>query len=107
VDDEDAERSRQASQLFAAIDSPIVDVKFGGQASAGDGLTQAVQECVQSLLVIELGMGNEAAGVVQHGKQKGLHAPAARTLDIGAKQQVGLPHLVAELSFELFASGRG
>ena len=37
--------------------------------------------------------------------QKGLHLAAARPLDIGAKQHVGLPDLIAELGFELLVRG--
>jgi len=59
------------------------------------------------LVVIELSVRNQTAGIVQHGKQKGLHSPAAGTRDIRTKQHVGLPDLIAELGFKLFASGRG
>jgi hypothetical protein len=51
-------------------------------------------------------MRDEAAGVIQGGVQKGLYLAAARALDVGPEQHVGLPDLIAGLGFELLVRGR-
>jgi len=51
-------------------------------------------------------MRDEAAGIIQGGVQEGLHLAAAWALDVGPEQHVGLPDLIAGLSFELLVRGR-
>jgi hypothetical protein len=45
---------------------------LNGDAAGSDGLAQAVQKGVESLVGIELGMRDETAGVVQRGLQEDL-----------------------------------
>src|SRR5207237_2608459 len=77
----------------------------GGQAPRGHGLLPAVQQRLQPLVGIELGVGDEAAGVVQDGAKEGLPFRAAGTLEVGAIEQVRLPDLITELRFELLVPG--
>jgi hypothetical protein len=106
VHDRSAERGSDAGQLLGAIDLGVIDVEPHGHAARGDGLAQTIEAGIESLTRIELGVRNEAAGVIQSGMQKGLHLAAAGPLDVGAEQHVGLPDLVAELGFELLVHGR-
>ena len=105
VHDQSAERGGDAGQLLRAIDLGVVDVEPHGHAAGGDGLAQTIEAGIESLAGIELGMRDEAAGVIQGGVQKGLHLAAAGALDVGAEQHVGLPDLIAGLGFELLVRG--
>ena len=105
VHDEDADGSGDARQLRRAIDLGVVHVEPGGHAASGDGLAQAVQKRIQSLVGIELGVRDEAAGIVERGLEEDLHLAAARALDPGAEQHVGLPDLIGVLGFELLVRG--
>ena len=68
-------------------------------------MAQAVQKGVQSLIGIELGVRDEAAGVVESGLEEDLLLASARACDPGAEQHVGLPDLIGKLSFVLFVRG--
>ena len=81
------------------------DIEAQGETAGGDGLTKTVQEGVQPLVGIELGVGDEAAGIIQGGVQEGLPLAAAGALDIGAVEHVGLPDLVGMFSFEFLVPG--
>ena len=72
--DEDADGSGDAGQLRRAVDLGVVHVEADGDAAGGDGLAQAVEKGIQSLVGIELGVRDEAAGVVERGLQEDLHA---------------------------------
>ena len=50
---------------------------------------------------IELGVRDEAAGIIQSRMQVGLHLAAAGALGVGAEEHVGLPDLVAVFDLEL------
>ena len=99
--DEDAHRGGDARQLLAAINLGVVQVEAHRQAAGGDGLAQAIQKGIQSLVGIELRMRNESAGIIQGGVQEGLHLAAAGALDVRPTEHVGLPDLVAQFGFEL------
>ena len=103
--DEDADGSGDAGQLRGAVDLGVVHVEAGGDAAGGDGLAQAVQKGVQSLVGIELGVRDEAAGVVERGLEEDLLLAAARPCDPGAEEHVGLPDLIGKLGFVLFVRG--
>ena len=68
-------------------------------------MAQAVEKGVQSLVGIELGMRDEAAGIVERGLQEDLLLAAAGARDPGAKEHIGLPDLVGKLGFVLFVRG--
>jgi hypothetical protein len=70
-----------------------------------NGLAQAIQKSVQPLVGIELGVWDEAAGVVQRGLEKNLLLASAGPFDPGAEEHVGLPDLIGELSLVLFVRG--
>ncbi len=106
VHDQSAERGGNAGQLLGAINLGIVDVEPGGHTTGRDGLAQTIERGIESLAGIELGMRDEAAGVIQGGVQEGLHLAAAGALDVGTEQHVGLPDLIAGLGFELLVGGR-
>ena len=66
-------------------------------------MTQTIQAGIQALAVVELGVRDEPAGVIQDGMQHGLHLAAARAPHIRTIEHVRLPDLVAVLGFELLA----
>ena len=103
--DEDADGSGDAGQLRGAVDLGVVHVEASGEAAGGDGLAQAVEKSVQSLIEIELGVRDEAAGVVECGLQEDLLLAAAGACDPGAEEHVGLPDLIGKLCFVLFVGG--
>ena len=94
-----------AGQLRRAVDLGIVHVEASRDAAGGDGLAQAVQKSVESLVGIELGMRNEAAGIVECGLEEDLLLAAARPSDPGAEEHVALPDLIGKLRFVLFMRG--
>jgi hypothetical protein len=94
-------------QLLTAIDLGIVHIQAGGHAACGHGLAQAIEERIQSLVRVKLGMRNQAAGVVQNGVQEDLHASPTGALNVRAEQHIGLPDLVATFRFELLVRWRG
>ena len=102
--DQHADRCRNPRQLHATKNFGVIDVETNGYATRRDRLSQAIEESIQSLLGIKLGMRDQPAGSVQDGIQEGLHPSAAGALDVGPEQQVGLPDLVTKLRFELLAS---
>jgi len=65
-------------------------------------MAQAVQKSIQSLVGIELGVRDKAAGVVERGLKEHLLFAAAGPLDPGAEEHIGLPDLIGELGFVLF-----
>lgn len=103
VRDEDADGCRNARQLRAAIGLGVVDVETSGHAAGGHGLSQAIEESIQSLLGIKLGVEDQPASVVQDGIQDGLHPSAAGALDVRSEQHVRLPNLITKLRLELLA----
>ena len=78
VHDEDADGGGYACQLRGAIDLGVVHVEAGGNAAGSDGLAQAVEKGVQPLVGIELGVRDEAAGIVECGLEEDLLFTAAR-----------------------------
>jgi integrase len=105
--------SLESTRIYAKADVEALrgvaldpeDIEAQGETAGGDGLTKTVQEGVQPLVGIELGVGDEAAGIIQGGVQEGLPLAAAGALDIGAVEHVGLPDLVGMFSFEFLVPG--
>ena len=100
-----SEAAMRAS-CWRAIDLGVVDVEPDRHAAGGDGLAQTIERGIESLAGIKLGVRDEAAGVIESGVQEGLHLAAARALDVGAEEHVGLPDLVAVFGFELLVRRR-
>ena len=88
-----------------AVDLGVIHVEARGEAARGDGLAQAIEKRVQSLVGIELRVRDEAAGIVERGLQENLHFAAARTLNPRAEQHVGLPDLIGVLGLVLLVRG--
>ena len=57
-------------------------------------MAQAVEEAIQALIGIELGMRDQTAGVVERGLEKHLPLAAAAALHPRAEQHIGLPDLI-------------
>ncbi len=70
-------------------------------------MPQAIEKRIETLIGIELGVRDEAAGIVERGLQKHLALAAARPFDPRTEEHVGLPDLIGELRFELLARGGG
>jgi hypothetical protein len=68
-------------------------------------MPRAVQKGIQPLVGIELGVRDEAAGVVERGLEKDLLLASTRAFNPRAEEHVGLPDLVGELRFVLLARG--
>jgi hypothetical protein len=83
--DEDADRGGDAGQLRGAVDLGVVHVETRGNAAGGNSLAQAVQEGIQPLVGIELGMRDEAAGIVERGLEEDLLLASTRSSDPGAE----------------------
>jgi hypothetical protein len=83
-----ADGSGDAGQLRGTVDLGVVHVEAGGNAAGGDGLAQAIEKRIQSLVGIELGVRDEAAGIVECGLQENLLLAAAGTRDPGAGEFV-------------------
>ena len=111
MDDEDADGSGDARQLRGAVDLGVVHIEAGGDAARGDGMAETVEEGVQALVGIELGVGDEAAGIVESGLQEDLHLAGvgvgSGAADPGTEEHVGLPDLVGALGLVLFVGGGG
>ena len=105
--DEDADRSGDARQLRRAVDFGVVHIETRGHAARGDGLAKAVEEAIQALVGIELGMQDETAGIVERGLEEYLLFAAAGPFHPRAEQHVGLPDLIGALSLVLFVRGGG
>src|SRR5689334_18294141 len=84
----------------------VVDVEADRDAAGSYGLAQAIEQAIQTLTQVELGVGNEAAGIVDHRVQEALAFAALGILNIGAVEHVGLPDLIGVLRFKLLARGR-
>src|SRR5262245_4497342 len=67
VRDQHADGCGNARQLDAAEHFRVVDVKASRDAPCGYRLSQAIEERIQSLLGIKLGMGDQSARVIQDG----------------------------------------
>jgi len=102
VDDEDADGGGDPRQLRRAVDLGVIHIEASGQTTGGDGLTQAVEEAIETLIGIELGVRDQAAGIVERGLQEHLHLAATGALYPRAEEHVGLPDLVGMLGFILF-----
>jgi hypothetical protein len=86
--------------LWTAVHFGVIDLEANGEAAGGDGLAKTVQEGVQALVGVELGVGDEAAGIIQNGVPESLPLAAAGALDVRAVEHVRLPDLVGVLGFE-------
>ena len=76
MDDRDAERSGDAGGGLAGGDKILAlsMLEAHGYTAGRDRLAQAIDGAgIEALVGIELGMGNEAAGIIQDGMQKDLH----------------------------------
>ena len=104
--DEDADGSGDAGQLRRTVDLGVVHVEASGDAAGGDGLAQAVQKGIQSLVGIELSVRDETTGVVQRGLEEDLLLASARPSDPGAEEHVALPDLIGKLRLVLLMRGR-
>ena len=60
------------------------------------------RESIQSLVGIELGVRDEAAGIVESGLKEDLLLAAARPPDPGSEQHVALPDLIGKWRFVFF-----
>ena len=69
-------------------------------------MTKTIPEGVQSLVSVELGVGDEAAGIIQGGVQKDLPLAAPGTLDVRIVEHVRLPDLVGVFRFEFLLRGK-
>src|SRR5580704_11975320 len=105
VHDEDTDGSGDAGQLRGAVNLGVVHVEASGNAAGGDGLAQAVEKSVQSLIEVELRVRDEPAGVVKCGLQEDLLLASARASNPGSEEHVGLPDLIGELGFVLLVGG--
>src|ERR1700685_1808708 len=105
MSDENADGGSNARQLGTAVNLGIVHVQAGANPTCSHGLPQAIQKRIEPLVRVKLSMRDETAGIIENGIQKDLHAPAARALDVGPEQHVGLPDLITPLGFELLVCG--
>jgi len=64
-----------------AVDLGVVHVEARGEAARGEGLAQAIEKRIQPLVGIELGVRDEAAGIVERSLQEHLHLAAACALN--------------------------
>ena len=106
---EAARRAGPRGHPRRAIDLGVVHVEARGNTARGDGLAQAIEKRIQPLVGIELGVRDEAAGVVERGLEEHLHfagvPSGSGALNPRAKQHVRLPGLVGKLGFVLFVRG--
>jgi len=107
VPSEAAMRAGPKGRPRRAVHLRVIDVEADGNAARGDGLAQAVERGIESLAGVKLRVGDEPAGVIERGMKEDLPAAAAGAGAPGAEQHVGLPDLVGEFGFELFARRRG
>ena len=91
--------------MRAAIDLGIVHVEPYRHAACSDCLAQAVQAGIQTLAGVELGVWDEAAGIIQRGLKKHLLFASARPANPWAEEHVALPDLIGKLGFVLFMRG--
>src|ERR1019366_2251283 len=68
-----ADGGGDARQWRRAGDLGVVHVEARGNTARGEGLAQAIETRVQPAIGIELGVRDEAAGVVERGLQEHLH----------------------------------
>ena len=105
--EEDADGGGDARQLRRAVDFGVVHIETHGQAARGDGLAKAVEETIQTLVGIELGMRDETAGIVERGLEEYLLFAAAGPFHPGSEQHIGLPNPIGALGFILLVRGGG
>ena len=89
------------------ITGVIANLRLDRDTACRDGLTQTIEKRIETLIGIELGMRDEAAGIVKRGLQEHLALAAAGPLHPRAEEHVGLPDLIGELRFELLARRAG
>jgi len=105
VHDENTDGSGDAGQLRGAVDLGVVHVESGGDAAGRDGLAETVQKSIQSLVGIELSVGDQTAGIVESGLEEDLLLAPTGPSDPGAEEHVGLPDLIGKLRFVLSMRG--
>jgi len=105
MNDKDSQRGGNAGQLVGAIHLGIVNVEPDGNTASSNGLAEAVEQGIESLAGIELGMGNQPAGIIQYGIEEALKPSPFGSVDVGPEHHIGLPDLVGKLGLELLVSG--
>jgi hypothetical protein len=86
----DAQGGGDLGQVLGAEGRAVVHVELAGKSPFQEGLSESIQVVVQPFGEIKLGMGNEAAVVIQEGKEEGLSLPPPFQ-DRRAVHGIGLP----------------
>jgi hypothetical protein len=89
VDEGDAQGGGDLGQVLGTEGGAVVHLELAGKSPFQEGLAESIQVVVQPFGEIKLGMGNEAAVVIQ-GKEEGLSLPPPFQ-DRRAVHGIGLP----------------
>ena len=81
-------------QVGASEDLALIGVKLLGQAAAGEGLPEAIEQRAQFFVLVILGMGHQARTVIESGEKEGaqhalLEAQSRTIHDVGHPERVG------------------
>jgi hypothetical protein len=102
-----AEVSGEGQERARAEDTAVVEVKASRETSLQESLLEAVLEGGEVLLVVELGVADEAGVIVEDGDEEGFSTLAVGLGDGGAVHDVALPAIAGEVEFEGAVIGTG
>jgi len=100
VDESDAQRGGDMSEMTGGEGGAVIDIQFSRQAPLGERPAQGVAVGIEVLPKIKLGMGNQAAHVVDEGEEVGFAKPALGG-DLDGVHAVRLPEIVGQFRLEL------
>ena len=93
----DSQSGTQVEDHAALEYGAVIEVQSPWEATFLERLLQAILQAPQMLLEIELGMGNEASGVVEDGNQVGLPSFAISKRNRRAIHDIALPAIAGKI----------
>lgn len=96
----DVEPQAGLGDFAGAVVAAVIEVEALRLAALVQGRTEGLHHILRIVAVKELGVRNDARGVVEEGDQEGFFPLAVGLFDAGAVQRVGLPQLIGELHGE-------
>jgi len=99
MEEVDPQIGADQAQVGAGKDLALIGVKLLGQAAAGEGLLEAIEQTAQFFIFVILGVGHQTRTVIEGGEKKGAQH-ALTEAQSGTIHDVGHPERVGQLSLK-------
>ena len=107
VDELDAKLGAGEEEGSGGEDLGVVHIEFLGDAALEKGLLEAVLELRKAMIGVELGVADEAGGVIEDGIEEGPGSRAIHRGEVRAIERIELPAVIGIVEGEGSAVGLG